>query len=154
LRPLHTADNGGLRRLGPDIGEGLRFLAGHRLVRTLTLLATANNVAGAALMCQLLPWMDQGLGGHPRGDGPLGLMWMVMGLGGLAGSVAFAANARRLGRGRRIALVGLPAAVLCVTVCGLYRNWLVGALAVGAWYLADMVVVLTTITVRQRATPD
>jgi MFS family permease len=153
LRPLHTADNCGLRRLGPDIGEGLRFLAGHRLVRTLTLLATANNVAVAAFMCQLVPWMDQVLGVHPRGDIRFGLMWTVMGLGGLAGSVAFVVMARRLGRGR-IALVGLPAAVLCVVICGLYDNWLVGASAVGAWYLADMVVVLTTITVRQRSTPD
>lgn len=153
LRPLRAAGTQARTRLRSDIREGLGFLFGHRLVRALTLIGASTNVANAAFLSQLVPWMDQVLGVRPSGDIRFGLMWMVMGLGGLAGSLVFPATAGRIGEGR-VALVSLPASVLCVVVCALFSHWLVGAIGVGLWYLVYMVLALTTITFRQRVTPD
>ena len=97
LRPLSVEGPGTRQTMTADIQEGLRFLLGDRTVRTMTLVAGLSNVAAAAFMGQLVPWMDQVLGVRPGGDPRFGLMWMVMGLGGLSGSVLFPASARWIG---------------------------------------------------------
>jgi len=153
LRPLSVEGPGTRQTMTADIQEGLRFLLGDRTVRTMTLVAGLSNVAAAAFMGQLVPWMDQVLGVRPGGDPRFGLMWMVMGLGGLSGSVLFPASARWIGEAR-VALVFLPVSVVCVVACALLNHWLWASLMVGVWYLAFMVVALTTITVRQKITPD
>src|SRR6266508_779103 len=153
LRPFHGGETATRGDLVGDIREGLRFLLGNRLVRTTTLIAGLSNAAAAAFLGQLIPWMDQVLGVRPGGDPRFGLMWMVMGLGGLAGSVVFPPISRRFGEGL-VAAVALPASVLCVIGCAVLSQWLAAALMVGLWYLAFMVVALTAITLRQKITPD
>src|SRR6266540_1465546 len=153
LRPFHGGETATRGDLVGDIREGLRFLLGNRLVRTTTLIAGLSNAAAAAFLGQLIPWMDQVLGVRPGGDPRFGLMWMVMGLGGLAGSVVFPPISRRFGEGL-VAAVALPASVLCVIGCAVLSQWLAASLMGGPWGLGFMVVALTAITLRQKITPD
>lgn len=153
VRPLRADAVTAPRTLVVEIGEGLRFLFGHRLVRAMTLIGTLVNVSAAAFVSQLVPWMDQVLGVRPSGDLRFGVLWMVIGLGGVAGSLVFPAVVRRLGEAR-VALAFLPVAALFGTACALAGFWLVAGAFVGLWYLTFMLVALATVTLRQKITPD
>ncbi|HET6214344.1 MAG TPA: MFS transporter [Micromonosporaceae bacterium] len=141
------------RHLVAEIGDGLRFLFGHRLVRMLTVIGALTSVSVAAFMSQLVPWMDQVLGIRPSGDWRFAAMWVVMSLGGLAGSVMFPAVARRLDASR-VALLFVPASAVCAAACALFTLWWAAALAGGIWYVAYMITALSTLTLRQQVTPD
>jgi MFS family permease len=140
-------------RLRADIAEGLRFLFRNRLIRVMTLLGCLTNLGVAAFIGQLVPWMDQVLGVSPGGDARFGVIWAVMGFGGLGGSVVFPVVARRLGTAT-MALLALPLSTAAAVGCALTGHWLAAAAATGAWYCTYMMVGLASITLRQSLTPD
>lgn len=92
------------RSLRSEIGEGLRFVLGHPLLRPImACTATANLFAGALLAVQVL-YLATGL------DLPapaVGLVLATGSAGGIAGALTAAFWVRRLGQGR-VVLAALP----------------------------------------------
>lgn len=134
------------------IGEGLRFLAGQPVVRTLTLVGTANAVAGGAWVAMLVPWADRVLGVPPDGDPRIALFFAVYSAGGIVASRIVPALARRVG-GARLALGALPVALACGSAVVAAGNWVTGLLAAACWGVAHATVVLNAITYRQQVCP-
>jgi MFS family permease len=112
--------------LRADIAEGLRWLWRHPLLRGLTILsglfagllsmATSLNVLYAVKTLHLSPSV-------------YGLLFTVLGLGGVAGSVVVGPLAARFGRARMLTVAAGVAPVMCVML-GLFANlW-----AAGVWF--------------------
>jgi MFS family permease len=112
--------------LRADIGEGLRWLWRHPLLRGLTILsgliagllsmATSLNVLYAVNTLNLSPSV-------------YGLLFTVLGIGGLAGSAAVGPLTARLGRPRMLILAASVAPLMCVLL-GTMTN----LLAAGIWF--------------------
>lgn len=112
--------------LRADIGEGLRWLWGHPLLRGLTILsglfagflsmATSLNVLYAVNTLHLSPSV-------------YGLLFTVLGLGGLAGSAVVGPSASRFGRGRMLVVAAGVAPVMCVLLGAFTNLW-----AAGVWF--------------------
>jgi hypothetical protein len=117
------------RRAGTHSAEANRY----RLVGCLRAAAVG------AFLGQLVPWMDQTLGVRPGGDVRLGLFFAAWGAGGLLAGVVLVEAARRIDE-QRVALVFLLGSALCGLACVLCTNWVLAALAVIGWGLADTVV--------------
>ena len=75
-----------VRRLLADVREGLRFLWGHRLVRTLTLLGFGISFTGGAVTGLTVVYGVQALGLPDSGAG-IGLLFSAAALGSLASSL-------------------------------------------------------------------
>jgi MFS family permease len=101
------------RSIARDIGEGLKWLAGQRLLRTLTLLAGAANLANYMAMSTLVLFAKQRLGVSNSG---YGVLIGLMAAGGIAGSLLSGRIVARFG-GRRVAtftLFATPSALLAI----------------------------------------
>ncbi|HEY6597262.1 MAG TPA: MFS transporter [Asanoa sp.] len=140
-------------RLIADIREGLAFLVRHPVVRVQTLVGCLQSMTGGAFMGQFVPWLDQVLGVRPSGDPRLGLMYGVWGAGGIVAAVLFPRLSHRIG-GPRVTLAFLPLSALFGVLCVLAARWVVAAVLLGLWAVAYSIVVLNSITLRQRVTPD
>ncbi len=134
------------------IREGLRFVWDHPTIRTLTALGAANAVAGGAWVAMLVPWADRVLGIAPAGDVRLALLFGCYGIGGIAASRLVPALSARLG-GARLALLALPAALLCSALVLGATHWAWAVVAVIAFAAAHSTVVLNAITYRQQLCP-
>ncbi|WP_328876116.1 MFS transporter [Streptomyces sp. NBC_00287] len=141
------------RRLGAEIGEGLRHVLGRPDLRALALTATLSNL-GAQMINAVLPVLftrDLGLSA-----GALGLYWAVGGLGILLGAVCARHAAARFGHGRALALAGLWFAPAASAVALIGRGpWL--WVAAAGWLAATTKMGLDNVlgvSMRQRLTPD
>ncbi|MFI9075525.1 MFS transporter [Streptomyces sioyaensis] len=98
--------------LRKDIGEGLRFVFGHSLLRVIAFTTGLGNFFTATLMATQSVFLVRVLGLAP---GVVGLVLSASALGGLAGALGAGRLAARLGQARLIwlsALVTGPFAVL------------------------------------------
>ncbi|MFI0907843.1 MFS transporter [Streptomyces sioyaensis] len=98
--------------LRKDIGEGLRFVLGHPLLRVIAFTTGLGNFFTATLMATQSVFLVRVLGLAP---GVVGLVLSASALGGLAGALCAGRLAARLGQARLIwlsALVTGPFAVL------------------------------------------
>ncbi|MEU5544120.1 MFS transporter [Streptomyces sioyaensis] len=98
--------------LRKDIGEGLRFVFGHSLLRVIAFTTGLGNFFTATLMATQSVFLVRVLGLAP---GVVGLVLSASALGGLAGALCAGRLAARLGQARLIwlsALVTGPFAVL------------------------------------------
>ncbi|MEU8683944.1 MFS transporter [Streptomyces sp. NPDC048611] len=98
--------------LRQDIGEGLRFVFGHRLLRVIAVTTGLANFFTATLMATQTVFLVRVLGLAP---GVVGLVLAASAVGGLAGAVCAGRLAARLGQARLIwlsALVTGPFALL------------------------------------------
>ncbi|MGH2531477.1 MAG: MFS transporter [Thermomicrobiales bacterium] len=148
FRPAQTVE----RRLRAEIGEGLRFLWGHALLRTLALIVFVMNLGWAAWMSVLVLYA---VAPGPMGLSSFGygLLLTAIGIGGVIGTIVAVPAMRLLGRRwaigvdilGTIAMVGMPALTA--------NPWLVGAAAVVGGVGATMWGVVVT-SVRQQAVPD
>lgn len=112
--------------LRADIREGLRWLWRHPLLRGLTILsgffagflsmATSLNVLYALNTLRLSPSM-------------YGILFVAMGIGGLAGSAVVGPLTSRLGRARTITFAAAVAPVMCVLLGSVTHLW-----AAGVWF--------------------
>jgi MFS family permease len=84
------------RRFLSELGEGLRFIRGHRLVRAVVLTVLVTNFLDAPLGVVLPVYAREAFGTATD----LGLMWGVFGGCALAGSLLFSAVGHRLPRRR------------------------------------------------------
>ncbi|ABP53133.1 MFS transporter [Salinispora tropica] len=139
--------------LRTDIGEGLRFLWRHQLLRTLAVMVGISNFTMSAVLAVLVLYAvgpDSAMGLTEPG---YGLLLATLAVGIVLGSLVAGAIERRLGRSAALGVAMVAAAVL-VGVPALSTNPFV----VGAVYFGGGILVATwnviTISLRQRITPD
>ncbi|MEW1748798.1 MFS transporter [Streptomyces angustmyceticus] len=111
-RPESLPERGPDASLRRDIGEGLRFVFQHRLLRVIAVTTALGNFFTALLMATQSVFLVRVLGLAP---GVVGLVLAASALGGLAGALCAGRLAARLGQARIIwlsALVTGPFALL------------------------------------------
>ncbi len=141
-----------VRRLLDDVREGLRFLWGHRLVRTLTLLGFGISFTGGAVTGLTVVYGVQALGLPDSGAG-IGLLFSAAALGSLASSLLLPALNRRFATGS-ITLGGLTAAVVAVAALALVTNFAASLVFFFFWGAAQTLVIINAISLRQQVAPD
>jgi MFS family permease len=155
-RPLSEAREtaGRLDRsaLVADVREGLRFLWDHATVRAMTVVGAAQSISGGAFVGQMVVWADRDLGIR-EGDWELGVVFSAWGIGVLVASLVVPRLARRVGAAR-LTLLFLPASTVLAVLTTIAGQWVVGSVAMAAWGVAYMGVVLNTINYRQQVTPE
>jgi len=138
---------GAIRR---EVGEGLRWLWGHRVLRTLSIMAGVVNLMAFGVIAIWVLYVQDEIG---LGDVGFGALLATMGVGGLVGSLTSSGVSRRIGQGSTLLLSGviltLTALVMAVTSvaalvfgCGVFIG-----IALGLWNVS-------AISLRQSLTPD
>ncbi|MFC6879074.1 MULTISPECIES: MFS transporter [Actinomadura] len=115
------------RNLGREIGEGLRFVFGHRLLRAIAGCTGAFNLFRTASQPMLIVLLAGGLG---LSAGTIGMFFAVGAAGGVAGAFLARRIAAALGQGRTIwtsAAVGGLSALLVPLVRDDWRLWVAAA---------------------------
>jgi MFS family permease len=158
-RPAAEADSADMtgvpgparRAMRHDIAEGLRWLAGHRLLRTLAILLAVTNVAGQIANSTFVLFATERLHVGPRG---YGILLAASAIGGVAGGLASRRIVARLGT-RRSIIVGaaIGAASACV-VGALARDVYVMVACMAASAFSATVWNVATVSMRQRIIPD
>ncbi|MFE5406344.1 MFS transporter [Streptomyces sp. NPDC056580] len=136
-----------------EVGEGLRYVLGHPVLRPALLEGACIN-AGAQMCFTLLPVLF--LRDLHLSEGALGAYLAAGGVGVFAGSTAARALGERLGQGRALWLVGLAAMPAVALVPLVDRGPLLWVTAV-AWIAVTFRVGVNTVikaSFRQRVTPD
>jgi len=135
-----------------DVKEGLRFLWNHATVRAMTVVGAAQSISGGAFVGQMVVWADRELDVR-EGDWRLGVVFSAWGVGVLVASLVVPRLARRVGAAR-LTLTFLPASAVLAVLTTISGQWVVGSVAMAAWGVAYMGVVLNTINYRQQVTPE
>ncbi len=146
-------DQSGPERPGlrESVGEGLRFLAGHPTLRTMTAVGTLQSFSGGAIVGQMVVFADLGLG--IRGsDGRIGLLYMAWSAGGIGGSLLLPRLRRRIDAFPLLLWV-LPTGALLGLVVVLATDWRIAMAALAAWGTAYLIVLVNTMTYSQEVTP-
>ncbi|WP_434599548.1 MFS transporter [Streptomyces sp. A5-4] len=92
------------RRMRQEISDGLRFVAGDRFVRPVTVFGAALNLALAAYQAVQVVFLVRTVGAEP---GLVGLLIACGGLGGVLGGLAAGRLARRFGTARALLAIQL-----------------------------------------------
>jgi predicted MFS family arabinose efflux permease len=144
---------GGPSTMRADIAEGLRYLWGHGLLRTLGIVVGVFNLASNAVF-PLFVIFAVGPGSQMRLSEPAyGALLTTIAVGSLVGSFVAEAVERRLGRSRSLLLtavgssilVGAPAVTADPILLGV--AFFVGGLTIMIWNVI-------TVSLRQRIAPD
>jgi MFS family permease len=139
-------------RLTADIAEGLRYLTGHRLLRTFAVMVGATNLASAATMAIFVLYA---VAPGPMGlsEPGFGVLMTTFAIGSLAGSLLAERAVRRFGRGRLL-LTSLVVTGFTFAVPGLTPHPVAvgAAFAVGGFTMVMWNVI--TVSLRQRIVPD
>lgn len=138
-----------------EIREGLRFVGGSPILRSLTLTLAVSNIATAILLAVLVLYATRDLGLGPI---LLGFAFMGSSVGSFLGAVAAERIGTRLGPGRAL-LAGLATAVPGVALVSLARGApRSAAIALGAGLFISSagaaLFFITAASLRQQATPD
>jgi MFS family permease len=153
--PEEAPSPAGPRRVLRDVGEGLRAVFAHRLLRPLVLCSATANLFGFVFLSVYVLYLTDDLGLGPTA---VGLVFALGGVGALLGAFAAHPAARRLGRG--------PAMTASMVLCGLFGMAvplavLVPAVALPlvlaaefAQYLFLVVYRVGEVSARQTITPD
>jgi predicted MFS family arabinose efflux permease len=132
--------------LGRAVAEGLRWLIGHRLLRTLALLLAVN------LFCFQLATVTLVLLATDEGTGTYGLLLTAGGVGGIAGGMVNHRIAARLGLLPTM-LLALAGPIPAYLACGISPNaYVLGLLLATISFFASMWNVVT-VTLRQSIVP-
>lgn len=140
---------GAMRR---EIGEALRYLWGHRFLRTLAVSAGVLNAASAAYFGVLVLWLvgeGSRVGLEPGG---YGLMMTALAAGAVAGSLVSERAVRLLGEGRTLVVMWMISALLYLVPVLLPVAWLLYPTAV-VWGVAGATANVLVISTRQRLIP-
>ncbi|MBS2962955.1 MFS transporter [Actinocrinis puniceicyclus] len=140
-------------RLWREIGEGLRFVLGHPLLRPIALSATLTNLSVQISVVMLPVVFVRQLG---LSDGVLGLYLTSGGAGVFLGTSCARAIGRRLGNGRAMWIIGVASTPLVFALPFIGRGALLW-LAALAWLATTFQVGVNNVlqvSFRQRATPD
>jgi MFS family permease len=137
------------QRMRAQIAEGVRWLAGHRLLRTVALLLGVSNFSSQMGQATLVLLATQTLHVGTRG---YGLLWTAAAVGSVLGGLVNPAITRRLGLLPSLTVAMAAFAVADVGV-GLAPNFAVAAalMACNGFFVTMWNVV--TVTLRQRIVP-
>lgn len=135
-----------------ELGAGIGFIAGHRLLRPVALTAIVFNLSFFVIQAIYVPHAVRDLGLSPAG---VGASMASYGVGMIAGALLAPALARRLRFGTQVAigpLAGLAAALAMLATLAWPTPLLAGLsfLLIGA---GPIVWTITTTTLRQAVTP-
>jgi MFS family permease len=147
-KPARKAD----RNLGREIGEGLKFVLGNRLLRSIAMCTGSSNlfssVGGAVIFILLARQLH-------LSPGVIGLLTSLSAIGGLLGSLVASRFARKVGQGPAIWIAALVCAPGAFVAPFLHRDWTLGLYAVAQVLMWGAVVVynITQVSFRQGLTP-
>ncbi|MFE3498558.1 MFS transporter [Kitasatospora sp. NPDC059146] len=132
-----------------QIGEGLRYLAGHRLLRTLALMSVVTNLAYMLPFSVLVLFATNTLGLSPA---EYGLALTVSAAGSLVGSFVAPAVRRLLGTGRTVGATLLLGAVAYL-VMAVTDSALVVTAMLAVYFFYTTVWTITVSSLRQSLIP-
>jgi len=138
------------RPMRAEIAEGLRWLWGHRLIRTLAILLGVMNGMGAMMLATEVLFVQEILGLGPRG---FGLLATASALGGILGSQVAADITRRIGSGPSLYLTLGGGAVTAAVIGSTSNAFVVGAMFAVYMFTAVLWNVIT-VSLRQSIIPD
>lgn len=142
----------GLRQIGRDIAEGLRFLWGHGGVRTMTFVGLAQCLAGGAFVALMVVWIDRQLDAGTEGL-RFGMVYGSWAVGGLAAAALLPAVLRRT-TPARVTLAVLPFSAALGFFVPTIGVWWVAGIGLAAWSVAYTMVMINSISYRQLVTPE
>ena len=149
-RPARRPDAHLLR----EIGDGLRFVFGNRLLRAIATCTATYNLLSSAYGAMVILYLERSLG---LDAGTIGLVFTVMGAGGLVGAVAARRVADLVGQGPAIwmsAAFTSPFWLLMPVLAA--PGWRLWVAAAGGFVVSIGIVVynVTQVSFRQAITPD
>jgi MFS family permease len=148
-KPEPAAD----RHLGREIGEGLRFVLGNRLLRAIAMCTGTSNLFTSIAMTMFLVLLADELG-VPAGT--IGLLMSTGSIGGLVGAFTAMRIARRLGQGPTIWIsigVTAPFGLLAAIAQPGWMLWL-AAFGFGVMMFGAVVYNIAQVSFRQGLTPE
>jgi len=150
FRPIRNAI--GPQRMRADIAEGVRYLAGHRLLRTLAICVGISNLASTATFA-VFPLYAVDPGPMGLSGAGFGVLLATLAAGSVIGSLFVHRIERRLGR-RRILLLSTLTFPLFPLVPALTPSvaWIATAFFAGSALIVGWNIV--TVSLRQRIVPD
>jgi MFS family permease len=140
------------RNLRREIGEGLRFVLGNRLLRAIALCTGLANLFGSMASAVFYVLLARELRLSP---GWIGLIESTSAIGGLAGSLLARRVADRLGQGPAIWISALAMGPCGFVAPFVQRDWTLGllALAQAAMWVSVVVYNITQVSFRQGLCP-
>ncbi|MGX5680749.1 MFS transporter [Schumannella luteola] len=142
------------RPLATEIGEGIRFVFRHRLLRAIVLTTASTNFFGFFITTLEAIFILREL---ELGPASLGLIYSVGSIGGLLGAVATPWFTRRIGEGTAVtvAAIGFGIATAAYPLASLAGAAALPVLIVGMFLQSFFVLVynITQVTMRQRLCP-
>ena len=152
---FRTARSGPAVSLRADIAEGLRYLARHRLLRTLALLLGGMNLLSSAQFSifVLFAVSDDRSFGLGLSDAGVGFLLTAGAAGGIAGSFLAAPLERAIGRAR-VLLVSVVIVGLAMGAPALWPTVPVAAITGASFSVGGVMWNVITVSLRQRIIPD
>jgi MFS family permease len=133
-----------------DIAEGLRWLLGHRLLRTLGLMVGVVNLVATGWIATAVLFATDRLGLGPRG---YGLLTSGLAVGSVAGTVLAPQLSRRFGVARVLLGSAITESVVTILI-GLQTNPLAAGALLGLEGVAVMSWNTVSVALRQSLIPD
>ena len=133
-----------------DIGEGLRWLWGHKVLRTLAMMTGVSNMTHSATYAIFVLYALEILHLSERG---FGILLAVGAIGGLLGGLVGPRLARFFGDGRSFYVITISAACAELAI-GLTSNVIVVAIAMALFGLGAMWWNVIAVSLRQSIVPD
>lgn len=140
-------------QLFADIAEGLRFVLANSLLRAIAASSGLFNLAFSAYMAMLIFFLPREVG---LGSGQMGVVFSVLGIGGLLGALAAKRVTAWLGEGPAIWIcvaVTAPFALLWPAAVAGWSVWLAAA-GLGIASFGVVIYNIAQVSFRQRVTPD
>ncbi len=152
IRGSFRIERAGRTTMRADIAEGLRFLWGHRLLRTLAVMVGVLSFASSAMWAIFVLFAVGPASAMGLSDPAYGLLLTTAAAGGLVGALVAVRVQRRIGRARSltvtvlgsVVLVGAPAVTANPYLLGL--AFFLGGVGVSIWNVI-------TVSLRQQITP-
>ena len=133
-----------------DIGEGLRWLWGHKVLRTLAMMTGVSNLTHSATWAIFVLYALEILN---LSEGGFGVLIAVSAVGGLLGGLVGPRLARLFGDGRSFYVITISAACAELAI-GFTSNVIVVAIAMAFFGLGAMWWNVIAVSLRQSIVPD
>lgn len=140
-----------VRALGRDIGDGLRFVWAHPVIRPLTLLGFGLSFTGGGVLGLLVVYAVDVAGVALRGL-PIGALFATSAVGGVVGSLLVPWLGRRFDAAR-ISLVAYSTNAFALLVVVAVTGFVPALLALTCWYVTFSLAIVNGIGTRARLTP-
>ena len=140
------------RNLRREIGEGLRFVLGNRLLRSIAMCTGSSNLFGSMAAAVFYVLLARELALSP---GWIGLIESTAAIGGLTGSFLARRFAERVGQGPAIWISALAMGPFGFVAPFVQRDWTLGLLAFAqaAMWVSVVIYNITQVSFRQSVCP-